>query len=411
MLDQLFPKYHRRFTQSPAAPWLQSFADWLVAQGYAHDPAHDHVSRLRRVLERVCPICPEAVFTVDDINAFFAPVVKKASPPQKILHLGTQRAFVRFLDAQGKLTRAVDTNRYGDLMKLYEQRLFDLRGFTISTVNQHLATVSRFLAHAVPSDASLATLSSAAVESFVAANGSRIKRQSLQHTIARLRAFLRFCYDQGELPCRLDVIDTPRTYRDEKPPRALRWQQVLALLRSIDRSTKAGCRDHAMLYLMAHYGLRPSEIAALTVDSVDWTSRTMKVEQRKTRSTLVLPLSDQALRVLKRYLRCGRSCSDHLALFLRNRSPAGPITHYAVCDAYYKRMQQSGLSLAGTSSYCLRHSFAMRLLERGVGVKTIGDLLGHRSLESTCVYLRLQVDALRDVALPLPILDGKRRSR
>jgi site-specific recombinase XerD len=115
--------------------------------------------------------------------------------------------------------------------------------------------------------------------------------------------------------------------------------------------------------------------------------------------------------MLKRYLRCGRSGGDHPELFLRNRTPAGPITHYTVCDVYSKRMEQSGLPLAGTSSYCLRHSFAMRLLERGVGVKAIGDLLGHRSLESTCVYLRLQVDALRDVALPLPSTRSKRSAK
>ena len=408
MLTQLFPRYHRRFTQSPAAPWLQSFADWLVAQGYAHNPAHDHVSRLRRTLERIAPISPDATFTVDDVNALFTPFIQEASPTLKILVCATQRAFLRFLNAQRKLVRQVEIARFGELTKRYEQYLLDLRGFATSTVRQHLATVSAFLTHAIPSDMPLGTLTPAAVESFIAECGGRITRQSLQHTVARVRGFLRFCFEQGELPHRLDMIDAPRTYRDERPPRALQWQQVLALLRSIDRSTMAGCRDHAMLYLMAHYGLRPSEIAALTMDSVDWTTRTMKVEQRKTRSTLVLPLSDQALRVLKRYLRCGRAGGDHSALFLRNRTPAGSITHYAVCDAYSKRMKQSGLSLEGTSSYCLRHSFAMRLLERGVGVKAIGDLLGHRSLESTCVYLRLQVDALRDVALPLPSARAKR---
>ena len=157
-----------------------------------------------------------------------------------------------------------------------------------------------------------------------------------------------------------------------------------------------------MLYLMAYYGLRPSEIAALNLDSIDWLAQTLQVEQCKTHSTLVLPLSRQALRVLKHYLRYGRSGSRHRPLFLRHRSPAGAISRCAVGDVYEKRSRQSGLPLAGTSAYSLRHAFAMRLLERGVGIKAIGDLLGHRSLESTCVYLRLQVDALRDVALPLP---------
>lgn len=78
--------------------------------------------------------------------------------------------------------------------------------------------------------------------------------------------------------------------------------------------------------------------------------------------------------------------------------------HYAVCNLYQARAARSGLDLRGTSAYSLRHSFAMRLLERGVGIKAIGDVLGHRGLESTCVYLRLQLDALRDVALPVPAI-------
>lgn len=172
-----------------------------------------------------------------------------------------------------------------------------------------------------------------------------------------------------------------------------------------------GCRDHAILYLMAHYGLRPSEIVTLTLASIDWAGKTLHVEQCKTRSLLVLPLSDQALRGLKRYLRCGRPGSTHPQLFLRSRTPAGPLKHTAVCDIYEKHARLSALPLQATSSYSLRHAFAMRLLNRGVGIKAIGDLLGHHTLESTCVYLRLQTETLRSVGLPVPSLaaDGTRR--
>ena len=84
------------------------------------------------------------------------------------------------------------------------------------------------------------------------------------------------------------------------------------------------------------------------------------------------------------------------------RSPAGPLRNYAVLDVFEKRARLSGLPLAGSSSYCLRHAFAMRLLKRGVGIKAIGDLLGHHSLEATCVYLRIDIDLLREAALPVP---------
>jgi site-specific recombinase XerD len=224
----------------------------------------------------------------------------------------------------------------------------------------------------------------------------------VQHVVAHLRAFLRYCHDRNEIGLPLHVIDTPRTYHGELPPRALDWPLVQALLRSIDRSSRSGWRDYAILHLLAHYGLRPCEVVSLRLDSIDWDRRTLKVEQRKTRSALVLPLAEQTLSVLRRYLAQGRPRSTHPALFLRARCPAGPLTRYAVTDLFDKRAEQSGLSIDGHSAYSLRHAFAMRLLARGVGLKAIGDLLGHRCLSSTCLYLRLDTDMLRDCALPVP---------
>src|SRR5205823_3141124 len=113
----------------------------------------------------------------------------------------------------------------------------------------------------------------------------------------------------------LDVIDTPRTYRDELTPRALPWALVKKLLRSVDRSSKAGWRDYTILHLMAYYGLRASEIASLRVDSIHWPEKTLYVEQRKTQSDLMLPLSDRTLGLLRRYLRHDRPGSDLPQLF------------------------------------------------------------------------------------------------
>ena len=399
MLTALFPKYHQRYLECPVADWLAGFADWLVSAGYAHAPAHDHVRRLKQVLEARESVTPDAVFSVAELASMFT----SATPArQQSLFRGTQRAFQRFLAARCLLVVEPDCNRFTPLLDAYRRHLLDTRGLATATISQHLASAGAFLAQAVPADTSLQDLSAQAVERFVVAAGQRLKRQSLQHTIARLRAFLRFCHDRGELRERLDLIDSPRTYRDELPPRALAWNLVLKLLRSINRSDPLGCRDHAMLYLMAYYGLRPSEVVTLTLASIDWANKTLHVEQSKTHSLLVLPLSDQALRVLKRYLRCGRPGSAHPQLFLRGRTPAGSLEHTALSDIYEKRAKLSELPLEGSSSYSLRHAFAMRLLERGVGIKAIGDLLGHHTLESTCVYLRLQTEALREVGLPIP---------
>lgn len=394
MLERLFRKTHTCYAGSPNGTLFDDFAAWLISAGYARQTACRHVRRLKQALDGMssAPVGWETGVSAKFLSQAFASVSLQ----------GTRCAVERFLTARRLLYREPGRDPFSALLDRYSQHLSDVRGLASATVEQHIATAKSFLAQALPADASLHALSASAVERFVTTEARRIKRQTLQHVVARLRAFLRFCFDQGEVRERLDIIDTPRAYRGELPPRALAWSVVQRLLRSIDRSSRLGWRDYAVLHLMAHYGLRPSEIITLTLGSIDWEIKTLRVKQCKTRSDLILPLADQTLRILRHYLRYDRTGGAHPELFLRASTPVGPLTHYAIGGLYKKRARQSGLPLQGTSPYCLRHSFAMRLLDRGVGVKVIGDLLGHRTLESTCVYLRLQTGALREVALPLP---------
>jgi integrase/recombinase XerD len=396
MFEQLFPRSHRRYSASPYAKELSGFAHWLDEVGYGHDPAHDHVRRLREVLDSADRRLHWCIGRTEIAELF-------ARRPDTVLNRATQRAFRRYLQARGRLLAEPDRRPHSATLVAYEELLRVVRGLSESTIVQHLHTVTAFLREALPDGSPFSVLTPQCVDRHLVTVGKRICRQSLQHWVAHLRSFLRFCHANGLLTRPLDAIDTARVYRDELPPRALPWRTVLALLDSVDRIDSMGWRDYAILHLMSHYGLRPCEVVSLQLDAIDWGAGTMRVTQRKTRSTLILPLAEHTVRILQRYQIEGRpSNSARPELFLRARSPAGPMKHYAVGDVYYSRARRSGLDLQGTSAYSLRHSFAMRLLDRGVGIKAIGDVLGHRSLESTCVYLRLQMDALRDVALPLP---------
>ena len=117
-----------------------------------------------------------------------------------------------------------------------------------------------------------------------------------------LRAFLRFLAVAGEIPTGLDTqIDTPRVYRDERLPRALPWDTVRALLRTIDRTTPLS-RDYTILLLMATYGLRACEVVTLTLDDVQWRAGRLRIPQRKTRGSLRLPLTDEVGTALLDYL-------------------------------------------------------------------------------------------------------------
>ncbi len=401
MLRTLFPRYYPRYEGSCCSEELNKFGRWLLDTGYSSKNTRDHLRRLRCVFEHVDQSAAGTVFTDEQLIQLFS--AQQCSACLAILNTATRRAYKRFLLSESRLILVETTSPLCiACLDDYEPFLREVRGLAETTIAQHRSTVTEFLMQSLHSKQPVASLTTKHIDQYIATKSTKVTRHTLQHTIARLRAFLRYGFDLRVIPERLDRIDTPRTYRDEKPPRALPWPLVLQLLRSIDKKSKAGWRDYTILHLMAHYGLRPSEVVALTLDCVDFEARLLNVEQRKTRSHLILPLNESSIGVLRRYLEHGRPVNSHSALFLRARRPSGAIKHYAVCDIFQKRALQCGLPDGQYSSYSLRHAFAMRLLQRGVGVKAIGDLLGHRSLESTCVYLRLDVNMLRKVALPVP---------
>lgn len=228
-------------------------------------------------------------------------------------------------------------------------------------------------------------------------------RASLQNVVATLRSYMRWNHARGLLRVPLHTqIASPQVYRLERLPRALPWEQVSRLLRSIDRSDPVGLRDFTVLYLAAHYGLRSGELMNLKLEDIHWRAGTLLVRQTKTKQNLALPLTDEAGDVLSRYLRAGRPTSKYRELFLSHRAPTRPLTGGSVYNIMESRAQRSGIRLQFVGGHTLRHSLAVHLLRRGVGMKTIGDTLGHRHPVSTSAYLRLAVDDLRQVGLPVP---------
>ncbi len=397
MLLELFPRCHRRYERSRFGSELEAFARWLVEQGHLRHPLRLHLRRVREVLERSDCFLPGAAF--EEVALMRAFVVAHADA---YLYLCTGRIFGRFLRSIDRLIVDEHDDPFSQLARRYQEYLANVRGLSVQARKHHGTTVADFFARGLRSARGLAHLAADDIEAYIQLKSTENSRASLQHVIAHLRAFFRYGAGEGVVPAGLDVIDTPRVYRDELPPRALDWTTVRRLLASVRRCDHRSWRDYAVLHLLAHYGLRPSEVAALRVDSIDWNAGTLRVEQRKTLSTLVLPLAPRTLRILRCYLRSGRADSKLPQLFLRVRSPIQPLKHYGIIEIFNFRVAKSGLDVGSASSYALRHAFAMRLLRRGVGIKAIGDLLGHRSLEATCVYLRIDTDMLRTVGLPVP---------
>jgi len=398
----------RMIDQSRASIEAEGLIAWLRTDGYTDYVIDCHIRRLLFVLPKLSSCTAPPTLREADLVAVFG---RERRPPTRFTNFAsTRRVYTRYLRSQGRLIIEPQTPTE-DLLRRYDQYLIDVRGLSASARVHHKLTL-RALLTGFPCSRSLKKLSRDDVEQFILERSRRISRHSLQHEVGQLRAFLRYAHDAGLVRERLDSLDTSRTYRDELPPRALPWPSVLKLLRSIDRTSRNGWRDLTILHLIAYYGLRPSEVVTLRLESIDWEQGLLQVYQCKTRSPLTLPLDPRTLRVLRDYLQHGRiaSADDSPMLFLRARCPFIPLERTCVGDIFRKRMREAGLPDCRKHVYRLRHTFAMRLLGRGVGMKTIGDVLGHHSFYGTSAYLRLDVAMLRGVALPVPSQNGGRHA-
>ena len=201
------------------------------------------------------------------------------------------------------------------------------------------------------------------------------------------------------------AVSGPMLYKFDDIPRAFSEEQVKAMLDTARRDkTPSGLRDHAILMLLATYGLRAGEVVRLRLDDIDWRAEKLRIHQSKTGNELFLPLLPAVGNALLKYLRRGRPQTEMREVFLRARAPLGPFARGAsLYPVIQLRLQQAGIQVQGRhGAHAFRFARAVSLLRAAVPLKSIGDLLGHRSAESTGVYLRLATEDLRAISIDVP---------
>lgn len=219
-----------------------------------------------------------------------------------------------------------------------------------------------------------------------------------------LRSFLRFAHVHGLCDASLAAaIPKVARWRRAPLPRSLSDAQLAALLRSFDVQSATGRRDHAMVMCMAGLGLRAGDIAALSLDDLDWRAGTVRVGRGKERRASILPLTTPVGRALVDYLRHGRPRTPERRVFVRHQLPRGqPLTSQAVSAAVRQAFTRAGLDVPSKGAHVLRHTAATRMVRAGASLKEVADILRHRSLETTMIYTKVDLTALAEVALPWP---------
>jgi site-specific recombinase XerD len=248
---------------------------------------------------------------------------------------------------------------------------------------------------------SIGELSPTIVSAFVVERAAAgLARSTVRDSAGVLRVFLGYAHRQGVLAGALSAaVGWPQVYRLSNIPRSISWDEVNRVLAGVDRRSKAGKRDYAILLLLVTYGLRAREIAALTLDDIDWKRDRLAIPERKAGHSTAFPLSAVVGEAIVDYLQHGRPTTTDRHLFFRAVAPRRPVGAAAVSSLARHYILSAGVEVPRPGSHTLRHSAVQRLVDADFDLKTIGDFVGHRSARSTEVYAKVAVEALRAVAL------------
>lgn len=391
-----------RVCVGPLAPYLDGFAAFLTGEGYASETIRTKcglVADLSQWLKRR----GSSVATLDAalITQFH---VHRRHRRRRRGDLSTGQQLLAFLRGLGVMPSSQpppDRSALGELIRDYERFLRAERGLARSTIVGYLAIVRRFLTGQFGHRAvRLQDLRPQDLHRFVLREARRVSRTHARATVTTLRSFLRFLRQRGAIHTDLAAaLCGVAQWRWSHLPKALPPEQVERLLCSCDHRTPSGQRDYAILLLLARLGLRGGEVRALTLDDLDWERGEILVRGKGPRCER-LPLPRDVGTALVHYLRHGRPACATRHVFLRHRAPRQALRLSAICCVMRRALQRAGLNPAFKGAHLLRHSLATHMLRRGATLGEIGHLLRHRQPTTTQIYAKVDLEALRRIALP-----------
>lgn len=273
-----------------------------------------------------------------------------------------------------------------------------LREASIRSYRHYLRQFSSYLQRIELDD--ITHLSPSVLSAFIAEYGQRVAWSGLRNACGTVRVLLRYLYRERVLARDLSsLVEHPQRFRLSGIPRSISWDDVRRVLEGVDRRTPTGRRDYAILLLLVTYGLRAREVAALTLDDIDWRNDRLRVPERKAGHSTAYPLSSLVGQAIMAYLKNGRPESSDRRLFFRSLAPFLPIGDAAIASRAGHYLRKAGVQVPRPGSHTLRHTCVQRLVDADFSLKSIGDYVGHRHPSSTQIYSKVAIETLRTVAL------------
>lgn len=388
----------------PLAPYAVGYRAELARVGYAKSSTW----ALLKLMGQLSCWMQERGMVVgeltDSVVADFLCTIREAGgwwqPTARTLH-----SLLEYLRAAGvtpKPVQPVAGTPAKELIAAFKHYLVSERGLAQGTAEQYSHFARLFLSDpAMRGRISGAGWTAADVTGFATRQCPTVSVGTAKLLLTGLRSFLRFAHLEGVTSLSLaEAVPSAAGWSGAGMPKALRPGQGAALLAGCDRSREVGRRDYAILVLLVRLGLRAGEVAALTLDDVDWRAGEVVVRGKGSRMER-LPLPADVGEAIAGYLRRGRPVSQERAVFLRAHAPKRALTPEGVSEVVRAAGERVGLP--GVGAHRLRHTTGTELLRAGATLAEVAQILRHKSLATSALYAKVDQDALAPLALPWPV--------
>jgi site-specific recombinase XerD len=373
---------------------INDYLQWMQPAGYSPHTRQNHQAQLNRFLLFVKNrrISWGKIFTAENRERF-----KKITGQRFVPAIN---GLSRYLFFQGKIAKPlVSKAQRIDLPKIYEDYLAyqqtrrQASGRQIRRIKRVLAPFDKYLQ---TYQIALGSLTIEQVDDFLAAFLAPFSPATANAYRSMIRQFLGYLYQERQMIKRdlSPLIVGEHLFSQAKPPNFLRPHEVQKMFAGLKLTTPVDIRSYAMVHLAYMLGLRPDEICSLTLDDISFSRATLKLKDRKTKNSIKLPLPEAVIKAIAAYLIGVRPQSQYRTLFLALQAPYAPLSATVVGYHISKCMRRVSPC---SSAYWLRHTYAQNLLEAGVSIYEIKEMLGHDSIESTKKYLHIHIKLMRKV--------------
>jgi site-specific recombinase XerD len=391
--------------EGPLTRYIIPFADWLVDRGYGL------VSLRNQVLMAAgfSTWLRQKGIELSDVSEGYAEryLLDRTQRPKRgdgtaLRHL---LAFLRCQNAIAEEIKAeYNPSPVEQHVLAYERYLQDARALSRQTIINYRPVARDFLNFRFSDgEVSLAKLRAVDVTDFVQRKVSRLNMRSAKIITTGLRSFLSYVRYRGDITADLAAaVPIVANWSLSSIPRSIGRDEVTRLLASIDRDTPIGCRDYAMILALARLGLRSSEVVSLELGDIDWATGQIRVRGKNGQRN-DLPLPADVGEAIADYLRKWRPRNASRRVFLRDKAPICGFKGPSGLGCVVRRsLKRAGIDAPTMGAHQFRHGLASEMLRGGASLGEIGEVLGHRHLQTTAIYAKVDLDALRTLALPWP---------